>query len=223
MFPVDLAIFVPLDCRCGAVQPGLDERLAGRRLALGDLVLVVREDQVDAAGVDVERWPEVGHAHRGALDVPAGPPLADGRRPRRLTGLRPLPQREVADVVLGVLVGLDAFADAKLLGVQPRQPAVCRPRGDAEEDRAVVGPVGVPALEQRPDEGDHLVDVLGGARQDVRPGHPQRVGIGQEAARGSGSASSPMPMPAAAAPRMILSSMSVMFMTQRTVWPRQRR
>ena len=27
---------------------------------------------------------------------------------------------------------------------------------------------------------DHLVDVLGGARQDVGAGHPQRVGVGQE-------------------------------------------
>ena len=41
----------------GAVQPGLDERLAGRRLALGDLVLVVGKDQVDATGVDVEARP----------------------------------------------------------------------------------------------------------------------------------------------------------------------
>ena len=36
------------------MEPGLDEGLAGRGLALGDLVLVVGEDQVDAAGVDVE-------------------------------------------------------------------------------------------------------------------------------------------------------------------------
>src|SRR5687767_4137872 len=55
-----------------AMQPGLDEGLAGGRFALRDLVLVVREDQVDAARVDLERWAEVSHAHRGALDVPTG-------------------------------------------------------------------------------------------------------------------------------------------------------
>ena len=54
------------------VQPVARERLPGRTLALGDLVFVVRKDQVDAAGVNVERLSEVLHAHRGALDVPAG-------------------------------------------------------------------------------------------------------------------------------------------------------
>ena len=59
------------------MEPGAHERQAGRRLRLGDLVLVMGEHQVDAAGVDVEARPEVAHAHGGALDVPAGPPLAD--------------------------------------------------------------------------------------------------------------------------------------------------
>ena len=68
------------------------------------------------AGVDVERGPEVGHAHRGALDVPARPPLPDRGRPRRLAGLGTLPQREVADVVLAVLVGLDPLAHSHRLG-----------------------------------------------------------------------------------------------------------
>ena len=54
MFPVDLAIFVPLDWRWAQCSHVCDERLAGGGLALGDLVLVVREDQVDPAGVDVE-------------------------------------------------------------------------------------------------------------------------------------------------------------------------
>ena len=36
--------------------------------------------------------------------------------PRRLAGLWPLPEREVADVVLGVLVGLDPLADPSWSG-----------------------------------------------------------------------------------------------------------
>jgi hypothetical protein len=64
------------------VQPVADERLAGGALGLGDLVLVVREDEVLAAGMDVEGAAERGHAHGGALDVPAGPALAPRRRPR---------------------------------------------------------------------------------------------------------------------------------------------
>src|SRR3954454_3843161 len=75
----------------GAVEPGPDEGLAGRRLALGDLVLVVGEDQVDATGVQVERRPEVRHAHRRAFDVPAGTAGAERRLPGWLAGLRTLP------------------------------------------------------------------------------------------------------------------------------------
>ena len=152
MLPVDLAILVAAHLEVGAMEPGRDERLPGRRLALGDLVLVVREDQVDAAGVDVERRPEVGHAHRRAFDVPARPPRADGGLPRRLAGLRALPQREVADVVLAVLVGLDPLPDPQALRIEAGQPTVGRPRGDPEEDRAIVGPVGVAALEQGRDQ-----------------------------------------------------------------------
>ena len=163
------------------MEPGPDERLAGRGLALGDLVLVVREDEVDAAGVDVERRAEVGHAHRRALDVPARlDPSPIAGRPDRLTRLRPLPQGEVADVVLAVLVGLDPLADAQRLRIEPGQPPVRRPRGDAEEDRAVVGAVGVAALEQGRDERDDLVDVGGRPRQDVGAGHPRALGVGQE-------------------------------------------
>ena len=136
-----------------AVEPGLDERLAGRRLALGELVLVVREDQVDRTGVDVERRPEVLHAHRRALDMPARPARADRRLEARLAGLGTLPDGEVADVVLGVLVGLDPLAHPELLGIETGEAAVCRPRGDPEEDRAVAGLVGVAALDQRARSG----------------------------------------------------------------------
>ena len=164
--------------------------------------------------------PEVLHRHRRALDVPARPARPDRGVPRRLAGLRALPEREVADVVLAVLVGLDPLADPQLLRVEPGEPAVGRPRGDPEEDRAVVGPVGVAALEERLDQRDHLVDVLGRPRQDVRARHPERGRVGQEHARASGRSARRSPTPAAAAPRMILSSMSVMFITHVTRRPR---
>ena len=67
-----------------AVHPVAHERsLAGGRLALGDLVLVVREAQVLAAEVDVDLVAEERGGHHGALDVPAGPPLHDARARRR--------------------------------------------------------------------------------------------------------------------------------------------
>ena len=112
-----------------------------------------------------------------------GRPSPEVGRPAGLAGLGGLPEREVAHVVLLVLVRFDALADALLAWVEAGQPAVGRPRRDAEEDRAVLGPVGVAALEQRGDEGDHVVDVLGGAGHDVRRGDAQACQVLEEAGR----------------------------------------
>ena len=77
-----LGHLLAVDDQVLGVQPVAREGLAGGALALRDLVLVVREDVVDAAAVDVEGLAEVAHAHRRALDVPARP----ARPPRRLPG-----------------------------------------------------------------------------------------------------------------------------------------
>ena len=54
------------------VHPHAGERLAAPGQRLRRLVLVVREDEVDPAAVDVEVHAQVLLGHRGALDVPAG-------------------------------------------------------------------------------------------------------------------------------------------------------
>ena len=50
-----------------------DRRAVGAA-RLGDLVLVMREDEVDAAAMNVEGLAEMGFRHRRALDMPAGTP-----------------------------------------------------------------------------------------------------------------------------------------------------
>src|SRR5262249_54630724 len=68
---------------------------------LRDLVLVVREDEVEAAAVDLEDRPERVLGHHRALDVPTRPTAAPGRVPGGvLTGLVRLPQREIPSVLL---------------------------------------------------------------------------------------------------------------------------
>ncbi len=200
------------------MQPRPHERLPGRRLALGDLVLVVREDQVDAAGVDVERRAEVGHAHRRALDVPARPALADrASTTTARPASAPFQSAKSRTSSLAYSSASTRSPTRSLLGVEPRQPAVRRPRGDAEEDRAVVGPVGVPPLEQGLDErrrSRSMCSVARGSTSGRR--HPQRVAHPRGTRRGSDRPARRSPSPAAAAPLMILSSMSVMFMTHVT-------
>src|SRR6185295_10973051 len=107
------------------VHPHAREALAGR-LGLRALVLVVREDQVEAAAVDVEILAELRARHRRALDVPARPPAAPGRIPRGvLVRLVRLPEREVERRPLA-LAGLDARARDELVRALAGELAVRR-------------------------------------------------------------------------------------------------
>src|SRR5205814_1481546 len=74
-----------IDLDEAVMQPVTRQRRAAMgRAALRDLVLVVREDQVDAAAMDVEGLAEQGLAHRRALDMPARAAAAPGAVPARL-------------------------------------------------------------------------------------------------------------------------------------------
>src|SRR5690606_18244695 len=77
------------------VHPVLRLRLAMAAFALRDFVLMMREDEVEPAAVDVERFSEELTAHGRALDVPAGAALSPGTFPRGLAGLGPFPEREI--------------------------------------------------------------------------------------------------------------------------------
>ncbi len=143
----------------GVVQPVPREAVA-RGVRLRPFVLVVREDQVHPAAVDVELRAEVGRGHRRALQVPAGPPVAPRRRPGRLPRLAALPQGEVAGVALGAGLRL---ALLHLVRALVGQHTVVAERAHREVDVAALG-VGVSAVEQPLDQLDHLGDVPGRAR-----------------------------------------------------------
>ena len=104
--PSDFDIFVPSYSHHRRVQPVAHEPLAGGRLGLGRLALVVGEDQVGPAAVQVDGGAQLAHGQGRALDVPAGPARAPQRVPRRLVGRRRLPQDEVERVALGRVVGV---------------------------------------------------------------------------------------------------------------------
>src|SRR5580704_2402132 len=84
------------------VHPQVDELVPGRRARLRDLVLVVRELEVEAAAVEVEVRAEERGRHGRALDVPAGAPAPPRRIPPWLAGLGALPQHEIERVALGL-------------------------------------------------------------------------------------------------------------------------
>src|SRR5207253_11346778 len=83
------------------VHPVAHRRVPEGGLGLRDLVLVVRKNVVDTAGVQVEALAEVARAHRRTLDVPSRETRSPRRFPdERPIGLSALPKREVGLVAL---------------------------------------------------------------------------------------------------------------------------
>ncbi len=92
-----------------------------------------------------------------------------------------LPEREVARVLLLVLVGVDALAPADEVAreVYLRELAVLGERADAVVVRAV-GLVGVPRLFEPPDDVDHLGDVARRAGRHLGALGAERVEVFEE-------------------------------------------
>lgn len=81
------------------VYPVADERVAGSTFALGNFVFVVRKDIVDTAGMNVEAFTEVTHAHSRAFDMPAREALTPRAGPFEKTArLGTLPEGEIGGV-----------------------------------------------------------------------------------------------------------------------------
>src|SRR5207244_2452852 len=138
------------------VKPAAHERLAGRRLRLRDLVLVMRKDEVYAAGVEVEGLDaEPAHRlkrHRRAFEMPPRAAAAEGSVPGGPHSLVPLvgllPEGEVARIVLGILVARHAGTHLDLPPVESRQPPVRWKAIDREVHRAVLPTVRDALVEQ---------------------------------------------------------------------------
>ena len=214
--PSDFDIFSPPNVHHAVVHPVAREvAVAERALGLRDLVLVVREDQVGAAAVDVERLAEVAVRHRRALDVPAR------------AGPGPTGSSHAGSP------GFAAFHSAKSSGLCFCSPTSMRAPGlelvDALARRAcrsaaklrhrevdvAADRVGEALLLEAPDDVDDLGDVLGRARLDVGAAHAERRACRRSSRAVYSRATSAAVVPSAFALRMILSSTSVMLRTKR--------
>ena len=158
------------------MDPGVDIGGVEGAAALRDLVLMVREDKVRPAAVDVELVTEVAVVHRRALDVPARTPLAPRRIPLGLAGLRHLPEHEVIGIVLALL-NTDTGAGAEVIELLPGEPAVLREAVNREHHVAVSSNIGVAVLKEPLHDADDAVDVLGRVRLDVRAEHAEGVKV----------------------------------------------
>ena len=73
--------------------------------ALGNLVLMMREDQILSAGMNIDLLTQIFFGHDGALNVPAGTAVAPGRRPGGLALFLRFPENEIQGIFLLILTG----------------------------------------------------------------------------------------------------------------------
>ncbi|CQD20610.1 hypothetical protein BN970_04723 [Mycolicibacterium conceptionense] len=147
---------------------------------VGGRELVVRENQVTAAALDVEDRTDAGERDGRTLDVPARPARAERRGPAGLPGpLRP-PQQRVELVALTYAVGVTAP-----LAEQAQHGLAVVARLVAELNRGVgavvhvgifgvVDHVGRTRGQHLLHQLDHLGDRVGGGHVVVRRQHAQR-------------------------------------------------
>ena len=156
------------------VHPVFGEFVAGG-LGLGQLVLMVGEDQVRAAAVDVEGRAQIFAGHGRAFDVPAGPALAPGAVPGGFAGLGRLPQGEIQGVPLHV-VHVHPGAGAQVVDVAAGQLAVGG-QGAHFEINVAPGLIGVALVDDALDEGDDVRHMLRDFGMHVGLQHVQGLGV----------------------------------------------
>ena len=144
------------------VHPVAGEGLAGGAFGLGDLVFVVREHEVFAAGVEVEGVAEELGGHGGALDVPAGAAGAERGVPGVLRrAWRPSRGRSRGRSPCRTRRGRRGRRLRCLRGLSWRA-CRSRDRGRCGSTRSRLRPGRRCPCGELLDERDHLGDVLGG-------------------------------------------------------------
>src|SRR5581483_10290321 len=160
-----------------SVYPVIDVALTGKALALSNLILVVRENIVHAAGVNVEVRTKILHRHRAALDMPSRETTPPGALPGHLaTLLGCLPEREVFRIVLLLVLAL-AHTIQHILKLVARELAIGGKPRDIKVD-VLASPIGDALCQQTPHNLEHLLHMLRRLWKNVRGQDVQRLLVG---------------------------------------------
>ena len=179
-----LSHFRPIRQQVLAVDPVVDMDAVKSPLALGDFILVVGENVIHAAGMQVKPLPQILAGHGGTFDMPTGKALAPGTGPLHIPArLRGFPQGKIPGIAFqGVGFGPHPFQQiaAEVAG----QAAVLGKLRHRKIDIAA-GLVCVALGQQPPHHINHLRDVLRSpgidvGRQDVDPGLVPMKAVGVE-------------------------------------------
>src|SRR5262245_50633744 len=93
------------------MDPISRKQFSGRAFTLGYFIFVMRELQVLSPAMYIERFAEVFHRHRGALDVPSRTSASERSIPTRLFAFTDqFPERKITCIFLIIFVGINPLA-----------------------------------------------------------------------------------------------------------------
>lgn len=174
------------------VQEVVDPRVLAcaatvKRLTLGELVVVVREGQIDTARVDIHLLTKLIRRHDRALDMPTRATIAPWTLPVGLAGFRFLPQRKVTGALFSTGgLGQRAFSfllQSLVVFALRAQSGIGIPvfleRRDVEVNGAL-RLIRIALLHETLDESDDLGQILGDSGQVIGSENIQRVHVRRE-------------------------------------------
>src|SRR5213593_169224 len=166
--PFGLGHLLAVDKQVFAVDPETNEWAAGRSLTLGNLVFMMRKEEIDPAAMKIERLAKVLHRHCRTFKMPARTAFAKRGWPAGFPRiLRCLPQDEIAGFLLFVFVRIDASAHLQFSLVESGKAAIGRKSRNAIVNRIPL-PIRITRRQKAIDQINHLPNVLGRRRDDFR-------------------------------------------------------
>ena len=152
-------------------------------LRLGNLIGVVREGIVDAAGVDIQILAQVLHGNAGTLNMPAGITNAPRRIPLQRLILKlglGEPQNEVVLILLvGVLFHALTDAHCQIFFIVVAEDIVLIQRGGVKVDIAA-GKIGLAIVQQLLHHLDVGINAVGSRLHHIGALNVQLLAIGKE-------------------------------------------
>ena len=145
------------------VKPVVRHRATGARFALCDFVFVMRENQINAAGMKIECFTEIFTAHCRAFQVPAGTALPPRTFPEILTVIvsSRFPQNKIRCAFFVVfIISHTAGAGTQLAFIEMRKFAVPIKRTNFEIDGTILCRVGVTFTDEIFNHRDLMRNVL---------------------------------------------------------------
>jgi len=132
--------------------------------ALCDLILVVREDEIETAAVNVDRLAQVRPDHRGAFDMPARAAPSPRRFPADDALPARLPEHEIGRIAL-VGRDLNAGAGDHRLPIPLAEHTIIGVARDGKQHMPL-RLIGMAEVDQPLDHGDHRRDLAGRVRRN---------------------------------------------------------